>query len=129
MIRKIGAAIVKDNQLLVVSKKKSPDYYMLPGGKLEDGETDLEALKRELKEELQLEIISSILLGNFETKSMLETESMFLTVYIVEINGEPTPDNEIGAYKWIPIDTQESEYFGTGITKFTLPALRKEITL
>lgn len=128
MIRKIGAAIVKDNQLLVVSKKKSPDYYMLPGGKLEDGETDLEALKRELKEELQLEIISSTLLGNFETKSMLGTETMFLTVYIVEMDGEPTPDNEIGAYKWIPIDTKESEYLGTGITNFTLPALRKETT-
>ncbi|MBJ8095583.1 NUDIX domain-containing protein (plasmid) [Bacillus mycoides] len=129
MIRKIGAAILKDNQLLVVSKKKSPDYYMLPGGKLEDGETDLEALRRELQEELQLEVLSSTLLGDFETQSMLGTESMFLTVYVVKIKGEPTPDNEIGAYKWVPIDTQESEYLGTGITKFTLPALRKEITV
>ncbi|MGG5737369.1 NUDIX hydrolase [Bacillus cereus group sp. IBL03679] len=129
MIRKIGAAIVKDNKLLVVSKKKSPDHYMLPGGKLEDGEADLEALRRELQEELQLEVVSSTLLGDFETQSMLGTESMFLTVYVVKITGEPTPDNEIGAYKWIPIDTQESEYLGTGITKFTLPALRKEITV
>ncbi|KMN45654.1 MULTISPECIES: NUDIX hydrolase [Bacillus] len=129
MIRKIGAAIVKDNKLLVVSKKKSPDHYMLPGGKLEDRETDLEALRRELQEELQLEVVSSTLLGDFETQSMLGTESMFLTVYVVKIKGEPTPDNEIGAYKWIPIDTQESEYLGTGITKFTLPALRKEITV
>lgn len=129
MIRKIGAAIVKDNQLLVVSKKQSPGYYMLPGGKLEVGETDLEALTRELQEELQLEVISSTLLGDFETKSMFGTESMFLTVYVVEIKGEPTPDNEIEAYNWIPIDTQESEYLGTGITRFTLPALRKEITV
>ncbi|PEM24416.1 NUDIX hydrolase [Bacillus wiedmannii] len=129
MIRKIGAAIVKDSQLLVVSKKNSPEYYMLPGGKLEDGETDLEALKRELREELQLGVESSTLLGNFETKSMFGTEPMLLTVYIVEINGKPKPDNEIGLYKWISIDTKESEYLGTGITKFTLPALRKGITL
>lgn len=129
MIRKIGAAILKNNQLLVVSKKKSPDHYMLPGGKLEKGETDLEALARELQEELRLELVSSTLLGNFETTSMFGTESMFLTVYVVEVEGEPTPDNEIGAYKWIPIDIQESEYLGTGITKFTLPALRERIPI
>lgn len=127
MIRKIGAAIVKEDQLLVVSKKKSPDYYMLPGGKLEEGETDLEALARELQEELQLDLLSGTLLGNYETTSILETESMFLTVYLVQIKGEPNPDNEIGAFKWIPIDSQDSPYLGTGITKFTLPTLRKEI--
>lgn len=126
MIRKIGAAIVKDGQLLVVSKKKSPDYYMLPGGKLEVGETYLEALARELQEELQLDLVSATLLGSYETTSMLDTESMFLTVYITQVKGEPKPDNEIGTYKWIPIETQESPYLGTGITKFTLPALRKE---
>lgn len=86
-------------------------------------------MKRELREELQLGVESSTLLGNFETKSMFGTEPMLLTVYIVEINGEPKPDNEIGLYKWISIDTKESEYLGTGITKFTLPALRKGITL
>lgn len=129
MIRKIGAAILKDNELLVVSKKKSPNHYMLPGGKLEEGETALEALARELQEELRLELVSSTLLGNFETTSMFGTESMFLTVYIVDVEGEPTPANEIGAYKWIPIDTSESEHLGTGITKFTLPALRRGIPM
>lgn len=129
MIHKIGAAIVKEGQLLVVSKKKFPDYYMLPGGKLEVGETELEALARELKEELQLDLVSASLLGNYETTSMLETESMFLTVYIVQIKGEPKPDNEILAYKWIPIEAHESPYLGTGITKFTLPALRKRIQI
>ncbi|WP_146552694.1 NUDIX domain-containing protein [Rummeliibacillus sp. SL167] len=129
MIRKIGAAIVKDEQLLVVSKKKSPDFFMLPGGKLEAGETELEALARELQEELQLDIVSATLLGNYETSSMLEKELMFLTVYIIQIKGEPKPDNEIGTYKWIPIETPESPYLGTGITKYTLPALRKEMQI
>lgn len=127
MIQKIGAAIVKDHQLLVVSKKKFPDHYILPGGKPKEGETDLETLARELKEELQLELVSSTLLGNFETTSMFGKESMFLTVYVVKVRGEPVPNNEISAYKWIPIETQEAENLGTGITKCTLPALREVI--
>ncbi|ADC51503.1 hypothetical protein BpOF4_17310 [Alkalihalophilus pseudofirmus OF4] len=129
MIRKIGAAIVKNNQLLVVSKKESPDFYMLPGGKLEDGETELEALQRELKEELQLSMSTHVLLGSFYTKSMFGTEPMLLTVYKVETAGDPRPDNEIGKYKWISIHTKESTHLGSGITKFTLPVLRKEIKL
>lgn len=126
MIRKIGAAIVKNNHLLVVSKKKSPNHYILPGGKLEKGETEHEALIRELKEELTIDVSSSRLLGSFETKSMLEDDKLSLLVFLVDIIGEPAPDNEISEMKWIPLDSQESEYLGTGITKFTLPALRKE---
>lgn len=43
----------KDNHLLVVRKKGSA-FYMLAGGKIEEKELPIQALIRELKEELNL---------------------------------------------------------------------------
>ncbi|MEB2277697.1 NUDIX hydrolase [Priestia megaterium] len=125
MITKVAAAIVKENKLLVVSKKKYPDQYMLPGGKPEHNESKLETLSRELHEELKLEVVSTELLGTHETISMFGTEPLTITVFLTEVSGEPAPDTEIHSYKWIDIDSEETRLLGSGITEFTLPLLRR----
>lgn len=127
MIKKVGADIIKNRKLLVVSKKKYPDQFMLPGGKPEKNETELETLTRELQEELQLRVISTKLLGKHETTSMFETEPLTMTVYLTKVHGTPTPDTEIASYKWIDIDSQNTEALGSGITEFTLPLLRRMV--
>jgi 8-oxo-dGTP diphosphatase len=54
---KVVAGIVgKDGKLLMFHNKKH-NLWEFPGGKVEEGETDVEALKREWKEELDCEII------------------------------------------------------------------------
>ncbi|MBU3191766.1 NUDIX hydrolase [Clostridium bowmanii] len=53
------AVILKDNRILVLRQynyKRHEEYWMLPGGNLEHGETEEEAIKRELKEETNLEV-------------------------------------------------------------------------
>jgi len=58
----VSAAIITDNKkILCVQRNKSKyDYisykYEFPGGKLEHGESEQEALVREIEEELNLEI-------------------------------------------------------------------------
>ena len=125
MIKKVGAAIIKNRKLLVVSKKTYPDQFMLPGGKPEKDETELETLTRELQEELHLKIISSKLLGIHETTSMFEKEPLTMTVYLTKVDGIPAPNTEIASYKWIDIDSDNKEALGSGITEFTLPLLRR----
>ena len=55
----VAAAIIKDHKLFVARRAaqlKQGDLWELPGGKVESGEDDAIALKREIREELSLEI-------------------------------------------------------------------------
>ena len=51
---RIAAAIIldSDGRVLLVRKRGSA-FFMQPGGKHEPGESDLDALRRELREELR----------------------------------------------------------------------------
>ena len=59
-----GIMIDPKGRLLIV-RKKNTEKYMLPGGKIEPNETPIEALIRELKEELAVVIPAA--LANFIT--------------------------------------------------------------
>jgi len=51
--RRVRAVIVENGSLLLVHRiKKERDYYVFPGGGVEDGETDKDALVREVMEEV-----------------------------------------------------------------------------
>ncbi|MCI8352825.1 MAG: NUDIX domain-containing protein [Clostridia bacterium] len=61
-----GASIINDkNELLLQKRNKSPEkgYWSIPGGKVEMFETFHEAVKREIKEEISVEIEIIDLLG------------------------------------------------------------------
>jgi ADP-ribose pyrophosphatase YjhB (NUDIX family) len=57
---RVGALIFYKNKLVTTKMKKDgEEYYVLPGGGVEDYETIHEALVRELKEELDIDITKS----------------------------------------------------------------------
>jgi len=60
MLRVVVGALVRDDRVLLghrsPSKRAYPDVWDLPGGVVEDGESETEALTRELHEELGVRI-------------------------------------------------------------------------
>lgn len=58
-IKVVGAAIINNQQVLAMQRSEAMSlsgYWEFPGGKIEPGESDKEALKREIKEELNINI-------------------------------------------------------------------------
>lgn len=63
---RVAAIIVEDGRILLVRHEKDgQSYWMLPGGGVDYGETLAEALRRELREELNIEAaIGPLMLAN-----------------------------------------------------------------
>lgn len=89
--------IVDGKIFSTVSKGK--DTWYIPGGKREEGETDEQAVIREIKEELSIDLVSETLelVGVYEAQAHGKPEGTVvrMTCYTSEFTGEITPDSEI----------------------------------
>ena len=106
----VCAIIEKNNQLLFGKKKPGvgpyPDTWHLLGGGVEEGESLTDAIKREVREEANIEIEIEKSLGfdeDFEPDKHNEmTHYIFLTFLTKYISGETKAGDDIEKIKWIP---------------------------
>ena len=69
MIGVVGGIIKKDQKVLICRrnlKQPMPGFWEFPGGKIEFGETEKECLRRELKEELDIDSKVGTLISNYK---------------------------------------------------------------
>ncbi|MDW3846379.1 MULTISPECIES: NUDIX hydrolase [Micromonospora] len=126
-IQKVGAAIVRDGKVMVVRKKDQPsaEYYM-PGGRMEEGETQRETLFREIREELCVDIDHYEYVGSFEDRAVFEGTPIVIHAYLVTVVGEPSAANEVKEYRWIGQDHEREGLTVSSImAKQVIPALVK----
>ena len=128
MIDKVGGIVIKDKKVLVVRKKTKENFleFIIPGGKRESGETDLETLQREMQEEVNLKIIKTEYLGEYRDIAIFENIPIAMKVYLCEVEGEINVQNEIKEFCWIDKNYKEKGIkVGSILEKFVLTQLIK----
>jgi 8-oxo-dGTP diphosphatase len=105
----VAAAILREDGSLLAARRigKSAGFWELPGGKVEDGETSLEALSREILEELEVHI-------SFDESSHFEVGQGFaidnqrmLRVYrcaLADANQIPVVSGSHDQIRWLNVD-------------------------
>ena len=112
MIDKVGGVILKDKQILVQRKKNNREECIIPGGKRKEKETDFETLKRELHEELTVDLIKVEFLGGYDDIACFSNEPIHVQTYIAQIDGEIKCNNEIKEAIWIDKNYKEKGILG-----------------
>ncbi len=93
------------NGRILSARSKGKDTYYLPGGKREPGETDVDALLREVEEELSVRIKPETIshFGTFEAQAHGRPEGVLVKMacYAADFEGELRPASEIEELAWL----------------------------
>lgn len=118
--------IIKDKQVLV-AKTHGQNFFVAPGGKINVGESTIDALKRELKEEMKIEIMHWEELGTFTSYFKNDpAKTLEMAAFIIkDFTGKITPNNEIGEITWIDSAVSPEIILGTGFAQQILPKLKQ----
>lgn len=107
---RLQAAIVRDERLLLVLCKLpgEPPFWMLPGGGREAGESDAEAVAREVREELGVEVEVGAVLYDVPADPPDGTYTRWRTFACRLMQGEPAACGDDGgaqltAVRWLPL--------------------------
>jgi 8-oxo-dGTP diphosphatase len=128
-INVVGAAVVSNGKVLCCRRGKGNfetiGKWEFPGGKVEQGETEREALRREIREELHydIEVNAKIVTSQHD----YEFGTVVMTTYYCEpisVNQEPvlTEHTELKWLKpskldildWAPVDMEAVEFIQSG---------------
>ena len=123
----VVAAIIRDgDRVFATQRGYGPwkDWWEFPGGKMEEGETEQEALVREIKEELSADIHVGKLLDTVEW----DYPEFHLTMhcFMCTLSHEAMHLNEHEAAKWLNMTTLRSVKW-LPADEALLPVIEKEL--
>ncbi|GAA4612846.1 NUDIX hydrolase [Saccharopolyspora hordei] len=124
VIRAVGLVRFADRRLLLVRADRQEAFY-LPGGKIDPGETEQQALHREVREELGVGLVGARFFRRYETDAVGQGDGVqvSLSCYSGELDGEPQPAAEIAELAWM---TRE-EYLARPVTAPAIVALYADL--
>ena len=105
IIKVVCGIIFKDNLVLICRRKPEKSlggYWEFPGGKVEEAETHEDSLKRELVEELNLNV--NIKRHFFDTVHHYENITIELISFICETENIATESTDHDQLDWVKVD-------------------------
>lgn len=116
-----------DNEKLLCARSRNKNLYYIPGGKREIGESDHDALVREIKEELSIDLLPSTIVfaGSFSAQADDKPKGtdVKMTCYFSEYSGMIHPDAEIEEIAWLTYNDKER---CSTVTQIIMDFLRAE---
>ena len=111
---KVGVLILRGDRLLLCRKNRDTSKLILPGGRTEAGETDLDCLARELREELGEVTLRNVeYVGTYEDRAAFDDPTIVKTLRVAlyrgNLVGTPTPASEITEVVWFGPDSDVAE--------------------
>jgi 8-oxo-dGTP diphosphatase len=125
-IHKVGLLHLKDGRVLLCRKKRDTSLLILPGGKMEPGETAEECLRRECREELgDVEVLNLQHLGDYESPAAgQEGKTVRIELYAGDLEGIPAAHSEIQELVWFgPLD--DAAQLAPSLRNVIFPDLRR----
>ncbi|MBU1119116.1 NUDIX hydrolase [Patescibacteria group bacterium] len=101
-----GPVIIQDSKVLL-DKHGDDNFWKFPGGRMHDDESMIETAKREVKEELgvDVQIDGKPFVISFTRGAENKTEYVVLFHYKAELLNETiTPGRDVREWQWIAID-------------------------
>ena len=93
------------NRLVLMARSKGNDKFYIPGGKRENGESDEQALMREVKEELDIDLVRDSIkyIEQFEAQAHRQPEGVKvkMTCYDADYTGVIKASGEIEEIQWL----------------------------
>ena len=127
----VGAVVVKDGKALIVKRGHEPrkGEWSLPGGRVELGETLVDAVRREIREETGLEIEVGPVVELFDRIHRLDGRVRYHFVivdYLCRcVGGELCAGDDAEDAAWVGAD-ELSEY---GVNEFAAAVIRKGLAM
>jgi 8-oxo-dGTP diphosphatase len=130
-VTRVTAAILIVDDRILIAKRKKGDHlankWEFPGGKVEDGETPEECLKREMKEEFEIDVSIGEYLG--ESIYHYEHGSIKLLAYRTYWEGSDISLQAHDDLSWASLDQLPSYDFAPADVAFVEKLRRGEIEL
>lgn len=116
IIRVVGAIVERDGAVFAARRnadRSAGGLWEFPGGKIEPGESPEVALRRELQEELNVDVT----VGPFVDRSLSDVGSVRieLSCYAAEFEGDdPVSSSDHDAMQWVPLTELSSLQWAPG---------------